>query len=149
MTQIRTMTLNDYNSVYQLWISAKGMGLNSIDDSEEGISKYLKRNPDTCFIAEIKGKIIGAILAGHDGRRGYIHHTAVLESYRGQGIGKILLHHTLTQLNNKGIIKVGLVVFKNNKNGNAFWKQCRFDERTDLIYRDTIITEKELLRIDT
>ena len=75
--EIRNMQLDDYNSVYALWLNCSGMGLNNLDDSREGITKYLARNPDTCFVAVEQGCIIGAILTGHDGRRGYISHTAV------------------------------------------------------------------------
>lgn len=88
MSNIRVMTINDYEGIYDLWINTPGMGLNSTDDSREGIQKYLKRNPTTSFVAEEQEKIIRVIMAGHDGRRGYIHHTAVLPDYRHQGIGK-------------------------------------------------------------
>ena len=66
---IRIMTSDDYEAVYELWMSCTGMGLNNIDDSKEGIAKFLERNPETCFVAETENKIAGAILAGNDGRR--------------------------------------------------------------------------------
>jgi len=75
--QIRKMIIKDYDGVYELWINTPGMGLNATDDSREGIQKYLQRNPNTCFVAEQDGEIIGIIMSGHDGRRGLIHHTAV------------------------------------------------------------------------
>ena len=74
---IRTMAINDYGMVYDLWLNTPNMGLNNLDDSKEGIGKYLERNPRTCFVAEKDSKIFGVILSGHDGRRGYMHHTAV------------------------------------------------------------------------
>ena len=82
---IRLMTSADYGEVERLWKSCPGVGLNAIDDSEEGIAKFLKRNPDTCFVAEENGMIVGAVMAGNDGRRGYIYHTAVAESFRRCG----------------------------------------------------------------
>src|SRR5699024_876409 len=82
---IRKMTLDDYDSIYELWMSCKGMGLNNLDDSKEGIERFIKRNPDTCFVAVIDDKIVGAIMVGSDGRRGYIYHTAVNLQYRRQG----------------------------------------------------------------
>lgn len=88
---IRKMTIQDYDGVYSLWLDAPGMGLNAADDSREGIAKYLIRNPNTCFIAENNGEIIGVILSGNDGRRGFIHHTAVRVSERGQGIGRAIV----------------------------------------------------------
>ena len=79
----RLMKISDYDSIYNLWINTSGMGLNSVDDSKDGIEKFLKRNPATCFIAEENEKIVGVIMEGNDGRRGYIYHTAVLPEFRG------------------------------------------------------------------
>jgi ribosomal protein S18 acetylase RimI-like enzyme len=92
---ISKMTINDYPDVYNLWITTKGMGLNNIDDSKDGIEKYLKRNPDTCFVARENNELIGVIISGHDGRRGFIYHTSVKESERNKGIGKDLLKQPL------------------------------------------------------
>ena len=144
---IRTMTIEDYEGVYELWINTPGMGLNTTDDSYDGIGKYLKRNPDTSFVAIEEGRIIGIILAGHDGRRGYIHHTAVLPEHRRKGIGKALLENAMKALEAQGISKVALVVFVRNEDGNAFWENMGFTEREDLVYRNRNIVELE--RIDT
>lgn len=145
--KIRLMTISDYNQVYELWINTPGMGLNNLDDSKEGIDRYLKRNPSTCFVAEDEGKIIGVIMSGHDGRRGFIHHTAVLETYRRQGIGKKLVDKALNALEQEGINKVALVVFERNKLGNSFWENMGFESRNDLVYRNKSI--RELKRLDT
>ena len=144
---IRSMTINDYDNVYNLWINTPGMGLNSVDDSKEGIGKYLKRNPSTCFVAESDDNIVGVILSGHDGRRGFIHHTAVAADFRNQGIGRELVNHAMTALINEGITKVALVAFSKNKTGNAFWESLGFKAREDLCYRNKSIVEAE--RIDT
>lgn len=144
---IRNMTANDYDKVYNLWINTPGMGLNSVDDSKEGIEKYLKRNPTTCFVAEENDNIVGVILSGHDGRRGYIHHTAVSSDFRNQGIGRRLVEHAIEALKSEGIIKVALVVFAKNELGNGFWEKVGFEVREDLYYRNKSIVEAE--RIDT
>lgn len=144
---IRKMTIDDYEGVYNLWINTKGMGLNDIDDSREGIGKLLKRNPNTCFVAIDKQKVIGVILSGHDGRRGYIYHTAVNDDYRGQGIGTILVENTMNALKEEGINKVALVAFHRNKIGNEFWENRGFTVREDLVYRNKALVE--LKRIDT
>jgi len=107
----RIVTINDYEQVYSLWWNTPNMGLNNLDDSKDGIEKYLVRNPNTCFVAEKGGKIIGVILSGHDGRRGYIHHTAVAESEQRSGIGTTLLSAAIEALRHEGINKVALVVF--------------------------------------
>ena len=145
--KIRNMRLDDYDSVYALWLSCSGMGLNNSDDSREGIAKYLARNPDTCFVAEERGNIIGAILTGHDGRRGYISHTAVSPACQRQGIGKQLVETAVNALKAQGINKVNLVVFARNDVGNAFWEKMGFGKRTDLIYRDKILVDT--VRVDT
>lgn len=145
--KIRKMTIADYDGVYDLWITTPGMGLNDIDDSREGIGKYLVRNPETCFVAEDGERIAGVIIAGHDGRRGYIYHTAVRTSCRRKGVGQLLLEHTLVALEKEGISKVALVAFEKNEIGNAFWEKMGFVSRDDLVYRNRAI--KELKRIDT
>ncbi len=145
--KIRLMTMNDYEQIYDLWINTPGLGLNNLDDSKPGIEKYLKRNPDTCFVAEEEGKIIGVILSGHDGRRGFIYHTIVHQDYRRYGIGKSLVTYALEALEQEGIHKVALVAFKRNEIANAFWEKMGFIERTDLVYRNKNI--HDLVRIDT
>ena len=147
MIDIRVMTKDDYDGVFELWKNTPGMGLNTADDSREGIEKYLKRNPDTSFVAIHEGKIIGVIMAGHDGRRGYIYHTAVLQKFRGQGIGKELVDRATEALDREGINKIALVAFAENKIGNGFWDSIGFSERDDLVYRNRNIND--LKKIDT
>lgn len=144
---IRLMTIADYHDVYQLWISTPGMGLNDLDDSKDGIEKFLKRNPKTCFVACQDDQIIGAILAGNDGRRGYIYHTAVAVSFQRKGIGSKLVQAVLDAYDEQHIHKVALVVFERNENGNRFWQSQGFTIRNDLCYRNLALTS--LTRIDT
>jgi ribosomal protein S18 acetylase RimI-like enzyme len=120
MMNIRVMAIGDYERVYQLWLNTPGMGLNTTDDSREGIAKYLARNPTTCFVAERGGEIVGVILSGHDGRRGFINHTAVKGSERSKGIGTALVNHAMVALEAEGIAKAALVVYGKNDIGNAF-----------------------------
>lgn len=147
MITIRIMTIEDYDGVYDLWLNTPGMGLNTTDDSREGIARYLRRNPATSFVAMDGDRIIGVIIAGHDGRRGYIYHTAVLPECRGQGIARRLVDSALSALEAEGIHKVALVVFDRNEKGNAFWEKMGFTTREDLVYRNRALTE--LVRIDT
>lgn len=144
---IRLMSVDDYNAVYNLWLSCSGMGLNDLDDSEEGIRKFLERNPETCFVAENDGMVIGVIIAGNDGRRGYIYHTAVNPLFRGRGIGRKLVESAMNALKEAGINKVALVVFGRNKDGNEFWEKMGFTVREDLTYRNKTINKMK--RIDT
>ena len=108
--KIRKMKITDYDAVYELWRKTPGMGLNDIDDSREGIESYLKRNPRTCFVAILDGETVGVILAGHDGRRGDIHHTCVDPTLWNNQIGTRLVDAALEALRIEGISKVALVV---------------------------------------
>ena len=144
---IRKMTIEDYEPLYRLWLNTQGMGLNTTDDSRAGIEAYLRRNPDTCFVAEEAGELIGAILAGHDGRRGYIYHLTVSITHRGKKIGSALVKDAMSALEREGIHKVALVVFDRNEGGNEFWEKLGFQKREDLVYRNKSM--KELVRIDT
>ena len=141
------MDISDYEQVYKLWLSCAGMGLNNLDDSKEGIQKFLSRNPDTCFVAQDDRKIVGVIIAGNDGRRGYIYHTAVHPQHRHKGIASKLVNEAMEALRSLGINKTALVVFSKNTDGNAFWEKNGFTSRQDLVYRNKAITE--MIRIDT
>jgi ribosomal protein S18 acetylase RimI-like enzyme len=144
---IRKMLITDYSKVYDLWINSTGMGLNNLDDSQIGITRFLKRNPNTCYVALDNNEIVGVILCGHDGRRAYIYHTFVEVNHRNKGIGSALVDKVLKSLKDEGINKVALVVFSKNDLGNAFWERLGFTIRNDLNYRNKSLTE--MVRIDT
>ena len=144
---IRPMRADDYDRVWALWMSCKNMGFNDLDDSRAGIERLLRRNPDTCFVAEREGDLAGVILAGQDGRRGYIYHMAVAEAHRRQGVGAALVERCLAAMKAEGINKVALLVFKYNDAGNAFWEKQGFSLREDVNYRNRALAA--LVRIDT
>lgn len=137
MVKARVMVPDDWEGVAKVWESHEGT--NPVDDSPEGFAKYLRRNPTTSFVAVDDGRIVGTILAGHDGRRGIFHHVSVLEEYRGQGVGKLLVDNAVEALRKEGINKVLLVVFRHNENGNDFWEHMGFTVREDLVYRNKYI----------
>ncbi len=143
--QICTMKIEDYDRVYQLWIRTPGMGLTNLDDSKEGIEKYLKRNPSTCFVAKEEERLLGVILGGHDGRRGYIYHMAVEESERKKGIGTALLEASLEAFRREGITKTALVAYDSNEEGNEFWERRDFVLRKDLVYRTKDLVDLEVI----
>lgn len=139
----KVMTTSDYDGVYELWTNTPGMGINSTDDSREGVEKYIKRNPATSFVALVEGKIVGAILAGHDGRRGFIQHLAVLPEFRKHGIASTLVERAMNALEKEGIHKVALLAFKKNELGNSFWDKMDFIVREDVFYRNKNIHQLE------
>lgn len=133
---IRLMNIDDFDRVSALWQNTAGMGLNPVDDSREGIARYLRRNPETCFVAEENGALIGSILSGHDGRRAYLYHMAVAETHRRQGVGETLLTHAMQALTREGLSKAALLVYVANEKGNAFWEKHGFTARQDVLYRN-------------
>ncbi|MDR3166980.1 MAG: GNAT family N-acetyltransferase [Treponema sp.] len=132
---IRMMTIKDYAEVYTLWKTTPGMGIQVLEDSEEGIGRFLERNPYTCFVAMEEGKIVGVILSGHDGRRGFIYHTAVEKMKQVRHIGKALVAAVEEAMKKEGIHKISLAVFKDNRQGNLFWERQGFLKQEDLVYR--------------
>ena len=133
---IRAMTLEDYENVYALWMKIKGFAIRSIDDSKEGVERFLNRNPGISVVAEEDGKIVGAILCGHDGRRGCMYHVCVDPEYRLKGIGKSMVVFAMEALRKEKINKVSLIAFTKNDVGNAFWKEIGWTGRKDLNYYD-------------
>lgn len=129
---IRNMTIKDYDDVKSLWNKIKGFVIRSIDDSFEGVERFLLRNPNTCVVAEKDGKIVGSILCGHDGRKGCMYHVCVDPDYRRQGIGKKMVLYAIEMLQKEHINDVSIIAFTENDIGNAFWKELGWNLRKDI-----------------
>lgn len=134
----RSITIEDYDGILKLWNSTEQTrrAMNPVDDTREGIERYLKRNPNTCFAAIEDGEIVGVILTGHDGRRGIVHHMCVHENYRRMGIAGKLVSLAEEALKKEGIQKVFGLVFKDDDPANAFWEEQGYSLRTNLNYRN-------------
>ena len=141
---LRVMQIEDYENVYKLWMTIDGFGIRSIDDSEAGVARFLKRNPTTSVVAEADGKIVGAILCGHDGRRGCFYHVCVQKEYRKHGIGKAMAVFCMKALKEEEINKVSLIAFQTNEGGNQFWKKVGWTFRDDLNYYDFPLNEENI-----
>ena len=141
---IREMKIEDYDKVYALWKTIKGFGIRSVDDSKEGIERFLKWNPGLSVVAEENGEIVGAILCGSDGRRGCLYHVCVHKDYRRQGIRKTMVVWCMEKLKELQINKVSLIAFTQNDIGNAFWKEIGWTKREDLNYYDFTLNEKNI-----
>lgn len=141
---IREMKIEDYDKVFDLWKTIKGFGIRSVDDSKEGIERFLKWNPGLSVVAEENGEIIGAILCGSDGRRGCLYHVCVHGDYRRQGIGKSMVIWCMEKLKELQINKVSLIAFTKNDIGNAFWKEIGWTKREDLNYYDFTLNETNI-----
>ena len=141
---VRAMSIADYEEVYDLWMSIQGFGIRSMDDSKEGIRVFLKRNPTTSAVDVEDGRIAGAVLCGHDGRRGCLYHVCVSKNYRRQGIGKKMVAFCMEALRKEQISKVCLNAFVINQVGNSFWQKTGWNNRTDLNYYDFYLNEKNI-----
>ena len=147
--EIRSMELSDYEQVKKLWLSIKGFAIRSIDDSKEGVEKFLRRNPGLSCVCEIDGQIVGAILCGNDGRRGCLYHVCVRSEYRMHGIGKAMVGFCMKALKEEGINKVSLIAFSTNDVGNAFWHEIGWTKREDLNYYDFVLNENKIFSFVT
>ena len=142
---VRTMTIEDYQGVHDLWMTIKGFAIRSRDDSREGVERFLKRNPATSVVAEENGEIVGSILCGHDGRRGCLYHVCVREDCRMRGIGKSMVVRCMEELEKEKISKVSLIAFTENDIGNAFWKEIGWTKREDLNYYDFVLNRENII----
>ncbi len=120
--QFREMCIGDYSQVRALWMTIRGFGIRSLDDSREGVERFIRRNPATSVVALDQGRVVGAVLCGHDGRRGCFYHVCVHEAYRKKGIGKAMAVFAMKALQKEQINKVSLIAFKSNEVGNRFWR---------------------------
>lgn len=142
---IRTMEIEDYDGLKALWMTIKGFGIRSIDDSREGVERFIRRNPSTSVVAVASdGAVVGGILCGHDGRRGCLYHVCVRADYRRMGIGKAMVVHCMNALKAEKINKVSLIAFTRNDVGNAFWNCIGWTKREDLNYYDFTLNEENI-----
>ena len=126
--QLRPMSPADYPAVRALWSRTEGMGLGE-SDTEAAIAAFLGRNPGLSMVAvAAPGTLLGAVLCGHDGRRGYLHHLAVDAAHRGRGLGRRLVASCLGALEREGIAKCNIFVYRDHDAGIAFWRHQGFDE---------------------
>ncbi len=132
---IEQMKIDDYDEIHQIWSITNGVTLRAIDDSKEGIERFLIRNPNNNFICRINENVVGGILCGHDGRKGFIYHTVVKEKYRNKGIGKKLVENAIKSLKEENITKIAVLVNSDNISGTDFWKSLGFMYFDDLNYR--------------
>lgn len=142
--KIREMFIEDYEQVFALWKTIHGFGIRSVDDSKEGIQRFLQWNPGLSVVAEEEERIVGAILCGADGRRGCLYHVCVHKDYRRNGIGKAMVVRCMESLKELHINKVSLIAFTENDIGNAFWKEMGWTRREDLNYYDFVLNEKNI-----
>ena len=142
---LQPMEIADYDGVRALWMSIRGFGIRTLDDSREDVVRFIRRNPTTSVVAEMEGTIIGSILCGSDGRQGALYHVCVAAEYRRQGIGSRMVGYCMKALREMGINKVALIAFADNDGGNAFWKQIGW-KRGNVNYYEFVLNEKNITR---
>lgn len=145
---IRQMIPEDYEAVHDLWMHIHKFGIRSIDDSKEGVLRFIHRNPATSVVAEWNGCIVGSILCGHDGRTASFYHVCVQEEYRKRGIGKAMVMACMRELQKEQVNKISLVAFKDNQVGNQFWNAEGWQKRSDLNLYDFILNEENITKFN-
>ena len=128
---IREMTIEDYDEVYEMWQTTSQRALSKADERGQ-MERYLSHNKGMSQVAVIDGKIVGTVLAGHDGRRGFIHHMAVLPEYRRKRIGHSLAEKAIEMIKLQGIDKTHIFCYQNNETGQSFWRDFGFNKREDV-----------------
>lgn len=142
--RIQPMTVDDYDDVRALWMTIRGFGIRSLDDSPADIRRFILRNPTTSVVARAGEKIVGSILCGSDGRQGALYHVCVARDYRRRGIGTKMVGYCMQQLKLMGINKVSLIAFTANDAGNAFWKQIGWTRKSDVNYYEFILNTENI-----
>lgn len=128
---IREMTIEDYEEVYQMWLTTSKRALSKADEKPQ-MARYLRHNAGMSQVAVVDGKIVGTVLAGHDGRRGFIHHMAVMPEYRRRRIGHSLAERAIEKIKAEGIDKTHIFCYQNNETGQSFWRDFGFVKRDDV-----------------
>ena len=142
--RIQPMTADDYDEVRALWMTIRGFGIRTLDDSPADIRRFILRNPTTSVVARVEDRIVGSILCGSDGRQGSLYHVCVAREYRRRGIGTKMVGYCMQQLKLMGINKVSLIAFSSNDAGNAFWKQIGWTRKTDVNYYELILNQENI-----
>ena len=130
--ELRSLRDEDLEPLLQFWAGMPGVGLNE-SDTPAGLRIFLERNPGLSLIATDGDAIAGAVLCGHDGRRGYLHHLAVAIPYRRQGLARRMVDECLTGLRRQGIRKCNNFLYDHNADGAQFWSRCGWSRRSDLV----------------
>lgn len=143
---IRTMQEEDYDRIFALWESIRGFRLRSIDDSREGVARFIRRNPTTSIVAEMDGRIVGTILCGHDGREGSFYHVCVAARCRKRGIGRAMATAAMLALQKEHINKVTLIAFKSNELGNDFWQEEGWRRREEINSYEFVLNRENIAR---
>ena len=137
---LRELTMADYDAVMQLWRASEGIGLNE-SDTVDGIARFLARNEGLSLAATTpEGIIVGAVLCGHDGRRGYLHHLAVAAAHRRRGLGRQLVEACLARLRALHIAKCNIFLYTHNHAGRAFWTKHDWAAREDLVVVQRVLS---------
>ncbi len=139
---VREFKTEDYDSALSLWKRCEGMGLSAADE-RCAINRFLKQNPGTCFVALDGNNLVGTILGGSDGRRGYLYHLAVDPDLRKQGIGKLLVETCLEAMKAAGIQKCHLMVFGSNVKGQEFWEHEGWQRRSDIVLMSKDVSDSK------
>jgi N-acetylglutamate synthase len=129
--EILPMAIDDLEEVTVLWDATEGVGMNESDGPEQ-LRGFLDRNPGLSLIARDGSRLVGAVLCGHDGRRGFLYHLAVLTDYRKRGLGRAMVDRCLKSLSMLGLLRCNILIYVDNHSGEQFWKKAGWYDRSEL-----------------
>lgn len=138
--KIENFTMESYELVVDLWIKS-GISVGSTDTREE-LERMLQRNPNLFLIGKINNSVIGVVMGGFDGRRGYVHHLTIDPDYQRRGYGKIIMADLIEKFRKIGVHKIHLFIEKYNKDVVEFYRNLGWEIRDDLIMMSFVPDEK-------
>ena len=129
---IRKLTKDDIQNMISAWKEEPSIDLNDIDDSEERLYIFLKKNSEYCLGIFIESQMIACALASDDARRGYIYHFYVDKNHRHKGYGTLLLNAIIEKMRKNQIQKIHINYFVDNIQAAYFWEKKGFVKRNEL-----------------
>jgi len=138
--KIENFSLQFYEDVVIIW-KKTGISITSSDTKKE-VNVMLNKNPDLCLIAKIDEKVIGVVMGGFDGRRGYVHHLAIDPEYQRKGYGKLLMDELTERFQKKRVHKVHHFIEKHNKDVINFYRKLGWEIRNDLVMMSFVPDKK-------
>ncbi|MEF3302973.1 GNAT family N-acetyltransferase [Paenibacillus sp. GYB003] len=130
--EVAEMELGHYEQMIELWNETEGLVLSEAD-AKPNIERFLRRNAGLSFVCMQDERVVGTIMCGHDGRRGFLYHVAVSRELRGNGIAKRLVERSLDGLRAAGVDKCHLFTLESNDIGNRYWSGTGWERRSGIL----------------
>ncbi|MFO7626828.1 MAG: GNAT family N-acetyltransferase [Candidatus Fermentibacteraceae bacterium] len=135
--RIRAMSSRDHGELIRLWSSFPGNAITGADSRDE-FDAFLTKNGSFCFTACEQDAVVGSVMAGSDGRRGYVYHLAVKTDHQRKGLGGALMRRVEDALSKAGLEKIHLFIFSDNP-AVAFYEKSGWHVRNDITVMSRVL----------